>query len=43
MTTVSVSELQLDAVREYMKNQEVHHRKKHINRKLMSLSQNMGL
>lgn len=40
---VSVSESVLNRVREYIKNQEEHHRKKLFSRNMMRLSQNMDL
>lgn len=40
---VSVSESGINAVREYIKNQEEHHRKKHFNRSTMNLWRDMDL
>jgi len=40
---VSVSESMVDRVRDYIKNQEEHHSKKHFNKNMMSLLQNMDL
>lgn len=40
---VSIGESQLDKVRDYIKNQEEHHRKKHGKKNVRSLLRNMDL